>query len=53
MNTTTRTSRPSITAAHAEDIAVAAYMTARQLGRTVEQAIAARDSAYRDAMAQG
>ena len=38
------------TAAHADDQGVRAYMTARQLGRSVEQALHARDLAYADAM---
>lgn len=41
MNTTT---------AHADDLAIAAYLIARQLGQTVEQAMRARDLAYTDAL---
>ena len=38
------------TAAHADDQGVRAYMTARQLGHSIEQALHARDLAYADAM---
>ena len=47
MNTTT--SR-HITTAHADDLAVAAYRTARQLGQSPEQAARAHASAYADAL---
>lgn len=49
----THTAARHITAAHADDLAVVAYLTARQLGQSVEQALRARDSAYAAAMAQG
>ena len=47
MNTTTAR---HITTAHADDLAVAAYMTARQLGASPAAARRAFDSAYAEAV---
>lgn len=53
MNTKTHATGPSATAAtaaHADDVAVAAYRKARQMGASREAAAAAFDSAYREAL---
>ena len=50
MNTMTHEARPTTQTAHADDLGVAAYLTARQLGQSVESAMHARDLAYAAAL---
>jgi len=50
MNTTKHSTRPTVTAAHAEDAGVAAYLTARKLGANPAAAMRAHANAYAAAL---